>query len=77
MMRRLGEDVKCGKTVLTAGSSVLIFPTCTHNIEHVYPEPSKFVPERFSKENMEKRNPYAFVPFAGEFIVFHKSSQVV
>lgn len=62
--RRLGEDVKCGKTVLPAGCEIFVIPYATHRLEHVYPEPEKFLPERFSSENCEKRNPYAFLPFS-------------
>jgi cytochrome P450 family 4 len=62
--RRLGEDVKIGKRVLPAGAEVFILPYATHRIEHVYPEPEKFIPERFSTTNIENRNPYAFLPFS-------------
>jgi len=76
MVRELGEDVKCGKVVLPSGSFIVLSPKSTHNIEHIYPEPSKFIPERFLAENIEKRNPYAFIPFAGEFSVICESSYV-
>lgn len=62
--RRLGEDVKCGKTVLPKGSDIFVIPYATHRLEHVYPEPEKFIPERWTSENCEERNPYAFLPFS-------------
>lgn len=62
--RRLGEEVECGKYLLPAGAEVFVLPYVTHRLEHVYPEPEKFIPERFTPENIEKRNPYAFLPFS-------------
>lgn len=62
--RCLGEDVKCGKTILPAGCEIFVIPYATHRLEHIYPEPEKFIPERFLPENCEKRNPYAFLPFS-------------
>lgn len=62
--RRLGEDVKCGKTVLPAGCEIFVIPYATHRLEHIYSDPDKFIPERFSPENSETRNPYAFLPFS-------------
>lgn len=62
--RRLGEDVKCGKYILPAGAEVMVLPYVIHRLEHIYPQPNKFIPERFSQENVEKRNPYAFLPFS-------------
>lgn len=55
--RCLGEDVKCGKTILPAGCEIFVIPYATHRLEHIYPEPEKFIPERFLPENCDKRNP--------------------
>lgn len=62
--RRLGEDVKCGKTVLPSGCEIFVIPYATHRLEHIYHDPEKFIPERFLAENCEKRNPYAYLPFS-------------
>jgi len=64
LARKLGEDVKCGKTTLPAGSEILVLPYATHRLEHVYPEPDKFIPDRFSPASSERRNPYAFLAFS-------------
>jgi cytochrome P450 family 4 len=41
-----------------------VIPYATHRLEHIYTDPEKFIPERFSPENSEMRNPYAFLPFS-------------
>lgn len=30
----------------------------------VFPEPEKFIPERFTKENMQDKNPFSFIVFS-------------
>lgn len=62
--RKLGEEVRLGKHTLPAGSNIFICPYATHRLAHIYPEPEKFKPERFDTENVEKRHPYAFIPFS-------------
>ena len=62
--RCLGEDVKLGKTILPAGAEIFVFPYATHRLEQYYKDPEEFIPERFSPENSEQRNPYAFLPFS-------------
>lgn len=64
MSRRLGEDVKCGKTTLPAGSSIFVISYATHRLKHIYPDPEEFIPERFSPKNVEGRNAYAYLPFS-------------
>lgn len=64
MARKVTEDIQCGKHVLPAGSEVFILPYATHRLPHIYPEPDKFLPERFTPEQCEKRNPYAYLPFS-------------
>lgn len=62
--RQLGEDVRLSSYTLPAGSNVFMSPYITHHLAHIYPEPEKFDPERFSPENSEKRHPYAFLAFS-------------
>ncbi|KAJ0175528.1 hypothetical protein K1T71_008687 [Dendrolimus kikuchii] len=35
-----------------------------HRIEDIYPDPEKFIPERFLSENIMQRHPYAYIPFS-------------
>ncbi|XP_058115805.1 probable cytochrome P450 4aa1 [Anopheles ziemanni] len=63
MARKIGEDVRVGKYQLPAGSEVLILPYATHRVEHVYPDPERFNPERFG-DGAPHQNPYAFLPFS-------------
>jgi cytochrome P450 family 4 len=49
---------------LPAGCEVFVIPYGTHRLEHIYAEPEKFIPERFSPSQSEHRNPYAFLPFS-------------
>lgn len=62
--RRITEDIKVGKHTLPSGSNVFILPYSTHRLPHIYPDPEKFDPDRFSTENSESRHPYAFIPFS-------------
>ncbi|XP_059620429.1 probable cytochrome P450 4aa1 [Phlebotomus argentipes] len=64
LARRLGEDVRIGEHNLVAGSHIFIVPYAIHRLPYIYPDPEKFDPDRFLPEEVEKRNPYAFLPFS-------------
>ncbi|XP_052864853.1 probable cytochrome P450 4aa1 [Anopheles cruzii] len=63
MARKIGEDVRVDKYNLPAGTEILILPYATHRIEHVYPDPERFDPDRFA-DTAPHQNPYAFLPFS-------------
>ena len=45
------------------GTVVMIPAHAVHNNEKYWPEPEKFIPERFLPENKDNINQYAFLPF--------------
>ncbi|GFT47200.1 cytochrome P450 4V2 [Nephila pilipes] len=47
-----------------SGSTCLILISEIHHDPDYFPEPEKFIPERFLTENSEGRHPYAFIPFS-------------
>ncbi|GBN14197.1 Cytochrome P450 4V2 [Araneus ventricosus] len=59
--RRLRVDV--GHTI-SSGSCFLIFPYALHRDPESFPDPEKFIPERFFPENSRGRHPYAYIPFS-------------
>lgn len=45
------------------GTAIMISVTGLQRDPDIYPDPDKFDPERFTKENIAKRNPYVYFPF--------------
>nr|CAD7463171.1 unnamed protein product [Timema tahoe] len=48
---------------LKKGDSVLVSIPGLHFDPKYYPDPERFDPERFTKENVKSRHPYTFLPF--------------
>ena len=48
---------------IKADSEIHVNASGMHMDPKIYPEPEKFIPERFSKEEKAKRHPYAFLAF--------------
>lgn len=59
------EDCKIPESNVTIkkGTGVMISVTGLQHDPRYFPEPSKFDPERFNKENIAKRSPYVYLPF--------------
>lgn len=64
LARQTTEDIQMGDKVLPAKSMVAFCIYSTHRLPHIYPDPERFDPSRFSPENCEKRNPYSFIGFS-------------
>ncbi|KAK5971630.1 Unspecific monooxygenase, partial [Trichostrongylus colubriformis] len=62
--RKLEHDVDIDGVMIPKGCSILITPAMIHGNPKVYKDPYVFDPERFSEENIQKRHPYAYIPFS-------------
>uniref|UniRef100_A0A182W6H9 Cytochrome P450 n=1 Tax=Anopheles minimus TaxID=112268 RepID=A0A182W6H9_9DIPT len=62
--RKLMEDMELNGTIIPAGTTVSLNIFCLHRNPEIFPEPEKFIPERFSDENEIKRGPYDYIPFS-------------
>uniref|UniRef100_A0A1B6IGB6 Cytochrome P450 n=1 Tax=Homalodisca liturata TaxID=320908 RepID=A0A1B6IGB6_9HEMI len=63
--RECNSDYKVPETGFTIekGTQVLVSTRGLHNDPDLYPEPEKFIPERFSKENRMNIKPCTYMPF--------------
>lgn len=57
------RDVEVEGYPMRKGDVVLISPYTLHRDETFFPEPEKFVPERFKPEEEKKRPRYSYMPF--------------
>ncbi|XP_050077622.1 cytochrome P450 4d1-like [Anopheles maculipalpis] len=62
--RKLLEDMELNGTIIPAGTTLSLNIFALHRNPEVFPEPEKFIPERFSDENHIKRAPYDYIPFS-------------
>ncbi|XP_043496163.1 probable cytochrome P450 6a14 [Polistes fuscatus] len=49
--------------VIPKGTPIIIPLLGLHNDPDIYPEPEKFIPERFTDENIRARHQYTYLPF--------------
>ncbi|XP_025113307.1 cytochrome P450 3A19-like [Pomacea canaliculata] len=61
--RLASETVTIKGVTIPKGAGVLIPIVNVLNDPEYFPEPDKFIPERFSEENKGSRNPMAFLSF--------------
>jgi cytochrome P450 len=57
------SDDTLGGYYIPKGSTVIVSPFATHRLSHLWPNPEAFEPERFRPEAVEKRSPFAFIPY--------------
>ncbi|XP_004386011.2 cytochrome P450 3A8-like [Trichechus manatus latirostris] len=57
------KDVEINGVIIPKGALVIIPVFVLHRDPELWPEPEKFLPERFSKENKDNIDPYVYLPF--------------
>ncbi|KAH0520890.1 Cytochrome P450 3A31, partial [Microtus ochrogaster] len=63
LQRVCKQDMEMGGVFIPKGSVVMIPIFSLHRDPQYWPEPEEFRPERFSKENKGRINPYVYMPF--------------
>ncbi|MGA8259877.1 MAG: cytochrome P450 [Arenicellales bacterium] len=64
-VRELVSDDEIGGYPVAAGTGLLIGTYVTHRLPELWPQPSRFDPERFRPERCAERPRYAYYPFGG------------
>ncbi|XP_031638168.1 cytochrome P450 4c21-like [Contarinia nasturtii] len=65
LLRHCTEDTEVENYVVPAGSEVIISAITAHRRKDIWgPDADEFNPDHFSKEEMAKRSPYAFMAFS-------------
>lgn len=62
--RRLSAPVTIEGVTFPAGTLVDILPWCLHHHPDVWENPDEFDPDRFLPDNVDKKDPFAFLPFS-------------
>ncbi|XP_049537313.1 cytochrome P450 4C1-like [Anopheles darlingi] len=65
--RTLLEDMEMNGTIIKAGTTITVNIYNVHRNPKIFPDPERFIPERFSDENEVKRGPYDYIPFSAGF----------
>ena len=65
LMRMAAEDLEIGGFRVPKGSQVFAAPSISHRMPDVFPEPERYVPERFSPGRDESRTPHSLIGFGG------------
>ncbi|XP_046343920.2 cytochrome P450 3A9-like [Haliotis rufescens] len=61
--RTCNEDCEIDGIPFRKGMKVRVMAMSMYTDETLFPEPDRFIPERFSKENKEKRPYYSYLPY--------------
>ncbi|CAH1646809.1 unnamed protein product [Spodoptera littoralis] len=64
MSRYFTEDVKLGDVTVPYDTMCHFNVFDIHRNPDIFPDPEKFIPERFLPENCVSRHPYAYIPFS-------------
>ena len=64
VQRETTKDMTLGGRHVPAGTMINIIIYALHHIKEVWTDPEEYRPDRFSPENIQKMDPYAFCPFS-------------
>ncbi|XP_065158647.1 cytochrome P450 4c3-like [Atheta coriaria] len=64
MLRDCIQDIKFRDMTFKKGTQLLIFPFYLHRRPDIFPDPEKFIPERFQAENINKRHAFSYLAFS-------------
>ncbi|GJQ72804.1 hypothetical protein Trydic_g1454 [Trypoxylus dichotomus] len=62
--RVLSEDIELDGYRIPSGTQAILHIGMVHRDPEHFPEPNKFIPERFLPENSKTRHPFAYIPFS-------------
>ncbi|XP_062553867.1 cytochrome P450 4C1-like [Armigeres subalbatus] len=62
--RKLSEDTELNGVVIPAGQDIFIPIYMVHRNPKIYPDPERFIPERFADDAAITRGPYDYIPFS-------------
>ena len=65
LARTAAEDLEIGGFRVPRGSRVFAAPSISHRMPDVFPDPDRYVPERFSPDRDESRTPHSLIGFGG------------
>ena len=65
LMRAAAEDLEIEGFQVPKGTRVFAAPSETHRMPDVFPDPDRYVPERFSPGRDESRNQHSLIGFGG------------
>ncbi|XP_035213116.1 probable cytochrome P450 4ac3 [Stegodyphus dumicola] len=63
-IRENEEAIKVGSYTIPARSHIATLVYMLHRDPEMFPNPEKFDPDRFSSENIRKRDTYSYIPFS-------------
>jgi cytochrome P450 len=58
------EDDSIGGYHIPEGATIYVSLYATHRLARLWPQPHRFDPDRFTKDLVERRPRFAFIPFA-------------
>ena len=65
-LRKITEEIELGNYTIPKGVTVAVLLKALHSDPNEFPDPFKFRPERFLRENeSQSDNPFRFSPFSG------------